>query len=69
MKHDNIIELKNVSKYYFMGEEVVKAVGAQNKDIFLIFLIESGLLGLVGGIIGVALGIGIGKGVEYIAFL
>lgn len=35
---------------------VMKAIGARNKDILLLFLIESGLLGLVGGIIGVALG-------------
>jgi len=46
---------------------VMKAVGAKNKDIFFIFFTESGLLGLVGGVIGVLLGIGIGKGVEYIA--
>ena len=46
---------------------IMKAVGAKNKDIFLIFLIESGLLGLVGGAIGIFLGVGIGKGVEYIA--
>jgi len=46
---------------------VMKAIGAQNKDILIIFLIESGLLGLVGGIVGVLLGIGIGKAIEYIA--
>lgn len=46
---------------------VMKAVGAKNSDITLIFLIESGLLGLVGGIIGVILGIAIGKTIEYIA--
>jgi len=46
---------------------IMKAVGAKNKDIFLIFLIESGLLGLVGGAIGILLGISIGKGVEYVA--
>jgi putative ABC transport system permease protein len=34
----------------------MKAVGAQNKDILLIFLIEAGLLGLVGGLIGAILG-------------
>ena len=33
----------------------------------LIFLIESGLLGLIGGVIGILLGVGLGKGVEYIA--
>ncbi len=46
---------------------VMKAIGAQNKDILSIFLIESGLLGLVGGIIGVIIGILIGKGIEYYA--
>jgi len=46
---------------------VMKAIGAQNKDILTIFLIESGLLGLIGGIAGVLLGIGIGKVTEFIA--
>ena len=46
---------------------VMKAVGAQNKDILLIFLIESGLLGLVGGIFGVLLGTAVSKTIEYIA--
>lgn len=45
----------------------MKAVGAKNSDILYIFLFESGLLGLVGGAIGVVLGIGLGKGIEYIA--
>jgi len=34
----------------------MKAIGARNSDILLIFIIESGLLGIIGGIIGVALG-------------
>ncbi len=34
----------------------MKAVGARNSDILLIFLIEAGFLGLVGGIIGVVIG-------------
>jgi len=46
---------------------VMKAIGAKNKDIFMIFFIESGLLGLVGGIMGVALGYGVSKTIEYIA--
>ena len=47
---------------------VMKAIGASNRDVLFIFLIESGLLGLVGGIIGVILGIGAVKSIEYIAF-
>ncbi len=46
---------------------IMKAVGAKNSDILYIFLFESGFLGLVGGIIGVIFGIGLAKGVEYIA--
>jgi len=43
----------------------MKAVGAKNSDILLIFLFEAGLLGLVGGAIGVGIGIGLAKGAEY----
>ena len=46
---------------------IMKAIGAQNKDILSIFLIESGLLGLVGGVVGVIFGFGISKLVEFIA--
>ena len=35
---------------------IMKAVGARNRDILSIFVIESGILGAIGGIIGVALG-------------
>ena len=35
---------------------IMKAVGARNSDIIKIFLIESGLMGFVGGIFGTALG-------------
>jgi putative ABC transport system permease protein len=45
----------------------MKAIGAKNSSILTIFLIESGLLGLVGGIIGVSLGIGLAKFAEFIA--
>ena len=46
---------------------IMKAIGAQNKDIMLLFLIESGLLGLFGGLIGLGLGIFLSKGVEFVA--
>jgi len=45
---------------------IMKAVGAKNSDVLLIFLIESGMIGLVGGIVGVAIGIGISKTAELI---
>ena len=46
---------------------IMKAVGAKNSHILSLFLIESGLLGLIGGVIGIAFGIGLSKGVEIIA--
>lgn len=39
---------------------IMKAVGARNSQIFVQFFIESGMLGLIGGIIGTSIGIGIG---------
>jgi putative ABC transport system permease protein len=46
---------------------IMKSVGARNSDILSIFLIESGLLGLAGGLIGVLIGFLISKLVELIA--
>ncbi len=46
---------------------IMKAIGAKNRDILLIFLFESGMLGMIGGILGVIIGIGISKGIELIA--
>ena len=46
---------------------IMKAVGAKNSTILSIFLIESGLLGLVGGTIGIFLGLSISKSAELIA--
>lgn len=39
---------------------IMKAIGARNKNIFLQFFIESGMLGLIGGIIGTISGLSIG---------
>ena len=41
---------------------VMKAVGAKNSHVLSIFLIESGLMGLVGGMVGSAAGIGLAVG-------
>ena len=46
---------------------IMKAIGARNIDVMMIFLLESGLLGMAGGGIGVLIGIGLSKSVEYIA--
>ncbi|MFH0862050.1 MAG: ABC transporter permease [Candidatus Altiarchaeota archaeon] len=46
---------------------IMKAVGAKNDDILALFLIEAGLLGLVGGMIGVLMGLSISFGVAYVA--
>jgi putative ABC transport system permease protein len=46
---------------------VMKAIGAKNSDVFAIFFIESGLLGLVGAGVGIILGFAVSKSVEYIA--
>ena len=37
---------------------IMKAVGARNKDILTLFLIESSMLGLIGGIAGALIGLG-----------
>ncbi len=38
---------------------IMKAVGASNANIMALFVIESGLIGLVGGIVGTVLGLGV----------
>jgi putative ABC transport system permease protein len=39
---------------------IMKAVGAKNIHIFFQFLVEAGLLGLIGGLVGAAFGTGVG---------
>jgi len=46
---------------------VMKAIGAKSSNILLIFLIESGILGLVGGAVGILIGIGLGELVQFAA--
>jgi putative ABC transport system permease protein len=46
---------------------VRKALGAKRKDLLLQFLLESSLMSVVGGAIGVVIGVGAAKGVAIIA--
>lgn len=46
---------------------IIKAIGGRNSDVMLLFLIESGLLGLIGGIIGILLGVFFGLAVQVVA--
>jgi len=46
---------------------VMKSIGAKNSDVLLIFLIESGVLGLVGGLIGVGIGLSMSFGAAAVA--
>ncbi len=43
---------------------ILKAVGAKRKHITSIFLVESGIIGLIGGVGGVVLGVALAKGIE-----
>jgi len=45
---------------------IMKAVGARNSDILKLFLIESSMLGLIGGLIGIIIGVGLSKTVEIV---
>jgi len=45
---------------------IMKAIGARNEDILVLFLIESGFLGLIGGAIGVILGLAFAKAVQFV---
>ena len=40
---------------------IMKAIGATNTDIFMLFLVESGMMGFVGGVIGATIGIIVGS--------
>ncbi|WP_414837276.1 ABC transporter permease [Candidatus Nanosalina sp. VS9-1] len=47
---------------------VMKAIGATRKQIMLIFMIESGIIGAVGGLIGAILGVGLSSlAAEYVS--
>ena len=44
---------------------IMKAIGARNSHVLYLFLVESGLYGFFGGLIGVTLGIGFAKLTEF----
>ena len=46
---------------------VMKAIGSRNSSILILFLIESGAIGMIGGIIGILIGLGMAFGVGFIA--
>lgn len=46
---------------------IMKSIGARNSNILLLFLFESGILGLAGGVVGVLIGLGISKVGEVVA--
>ena len=46
---------------------IMKAIGAKNDDVLTLFLIESGILGLAGGVVGVLLGAGLASVASYLA--
>ena len=46
---------------------IMKAIGARNSAVLTIFILESGILGLLGGLIGVGIGYGVGTAVTIVA--
>jgi putative ABC transport system permease protein len=40
---------------------IMKAIGAENKHILFLFLIEAAIVGLIGGVVGITIGFGIAK--------
>ena len=46
---------------------IMKAIGAKNSNILSVFMIEAGVLGLVGGIVGAIIGLGLAFAVSKIA--
>ncbi len=46
---------------------VMKAIGSTNRNILFLFVLESGIISLIGGIIGVALGLGMGEGLLFVS--
>ncbi len=45
---------------------IMKAIGARNSTIFILFSFESGFLGMVGGIIGILIGLSLAYGLAFV---
>ncbi len=45
---------------------IMKAIGARRSTIFLLFFIESGLLGAVGGLFGILCGVGVARSISFL---
>ena len=48
---------------------IMKSIGAKNSTIFTLFAIESGFLGIIGGVIGVLIGLTLAYGLAFIGSL
>ena len=48
---------------------IMKAIGARNSTIFILFFFESGFLGMVGGMIGIVIGLCLAYGFAFIGRL
>ena len=48
---------------------VMKSVGAREKDVLYLFVIEAGLVGVVGGILGLLLGLGVAEATNRLMFV
>ncbi|MEM2890553.1 MAG: FtsX-like permease family protein, partial [Candidatus Hadarchaeum sp.] len=46
---------------------VMKALGSTNRDILMLFVLESGIISLIGGVIGVFVGLGLGEGLIFLS--
>lgn len=46
---------------------VMKALGSTNRDILMLFILESGIISLIGGVIGVFVGLGLGEGLIFLS--
>ncbi|MGQ9788350.1 MAG: ABC transporter permease [Candidatus Hadarchaeaceae archaeon] len=46
---------------------VMKALGSTKREILMLFVLESGIISLIGGIIGVFVGLGLGEGLIFLS--